>query len=101
MVNIKNTSAAPLNFTAEEITERFVRGDKSRHEVGSGLGLAIVKSFAEVQHGRFRIEIDGDLFRAIVVLPKPEDLPPVPDAQDVDDNSIGPVESADDEKEPQ
>lgn len=104
VVNIKNTSAAPLNFTAEEITERFVRGDKSRHEVGSGLGLAIVKSFAEVQHGRFRIEIDGDLFRAIVVLPKPEDLPPVPDAQAADDNSIGPVEltdSADDEKEPQ
>lgn len=78
VVSVKNTSAAPLNFTAEEITERFVRGEKSRHEVGSGLGLAIVKSFAEVQRGRFRIEIDGDLFRAIVILRKPEKLPEVP-----------------------
>lgn len=66
----KNTSKAPLDFNPEEITERFIRGDKSRHEVGSGLGLAIVKSFTEIQGGIFTIEIDGDLFKAIITLPK-------------------------------
>ncbi|MDO4466994.1 MAG: HAMP domain-containing sensor histidine kinase [Bacillota bacterium] len=58
----KNISQAPMNFTPEEIVERFVRGDKSRHETGSGLGLAIVKSFTEVQDGSFEIRIEGDLF---------------------------------------
>ena len=60
----KNISEAQMNFTPEEIVERFVRGDKSRHESGSGIGLAIVKSFTEVQNGTFSIEIDGDLFKA-------------------------------------
>ena len=100
VVQVKNISAAPLNFSAEEITERFVRGDKSRHEVGSGLGLAIVKSFTEVQHGKFRIEIDGDLFRAVVVLPKPEDLPPVPDAMN-EVTEITEVTVAENTSEPQ
>ena len=62
----KNISEAQMNFTPEEIVERFVRGDKSRHESGSGIGLAIVKSFTEVQKGKFSIEIDGDLFKAVV-----------------------------------
>ena len=62
----KNISEAQMNFTPEEIVERFVRGDKSRHESGSGIGLAIVKSFTEVQNGTFSIEIDGDLFKAVV-----------------------------------
>lgn len=62
----KNISEAQMNFTQEEIVERFVRGDKSRHESGSGIGLAIVKSFTEVQNGTFSIEIDGDLFKAVV-----------------------------------
>ena len=62
----KNISEAQMNFTLEEIVERFVRGDKSRHESGSGIGLAIVKSFTEVQNGTFSIEIDGDLFKAVV-----------------------------------
>ena len=62
----KNISEAQMNFTPEEIVERFVRGDKSRHESGSGIGLAIVKSFTEVQNGTFLIEIDGDLFKAVV-----------------------------------
>lgn len=62
----KNISEAQMNFTPEEIMERFVRGDKSRHESGSGIGLAIVKSFTEVQNGTFSIEIDGDLFKAVV-----------------------------------
>lgn len=62
----KNISEAQMNLTPEEIVERFVRGDKSRHESGSGIGLAIVKSFTEVQNGTFSIEIDGDLFKAVV-----------------------------------
>lgn len=63
---IKNVSASELNFNAEEISERFVRGDQSRNTDGSGLGLAIVKSFVELQGGQFRIETDGDLFKAII-----------------------------------
>lgn len=70
VITFKNISEAPLNFHTEEIMERFVRGDKSRHTSGSGLGLAIVKSFTEAQKGSFSIETDGDLFRAIVILPK-------------------------------
>ena len=59
-----------MNFSAEEIVERFVRGDKSRHEAGSGLGLAIAKSFTEIQNGKFEIEIDGDLFKVIITFKK-------------------------------
>lgn len=65
-VTIKNISAVEMNFNNEEIVERFSRGDKSRNTEGSGLGLAIVKSFVELQDGMFNIEIDGDLFKAIV-----------------------------------
>lgn len=65
-ITFKNISEAQMNFTPEEIVERFVRGDKSRHESGSGIGLAIVKNFTEVQNGTFSIEIDGDLFKAVV-----------------------------------
>lgn len=65
-ITFKNISEAQMNFTPEEIVERFVRGDKSRHESGSGIGLAIVKSFTEVQNGTFSIEIDGDLFKVVV-----------------------------------
>lgn len=70
VVEVKNISAEQMNFTEEEIVDRFVRGDKSRHEQGSGLGLAIVKSFTEVQGGKFHINIDGDLFKAILIFPK-------------------------------
>lgn len=62
----KNISKDEMNFTSEEIVERFVRGDKARHEQGSGLGLAIVKSYTEIQNGTFNISIDGDLFKAIL-----------------------------------
>lgn len=66
----KNISQAQMNFNGDEIMERFVRGDKSRHESGSGLGLAIVKSFTEIQNGKFSIDIDGDLFKATLVFKK-------------------------------
>lgn len=66
---LKNISAQELSEEPESLTERFVRGDKSRNTEGSGLGLAIVKSFVELQGGRFSIVIDGDLFKAQVRLP--------------------------------
>lgn len=63
---MKNMSAYQLDFTEEEVIERFKRGDKSRHTEGSGLGLAIAKSLVELQGGNFKIEIDGDLFKVIL-----------------------------------
>lgn len=69
-ITIKNISYQEMNFTGEEIVERFVRGDKSRNTNGSGLGLAIVKSFTEVQNGEFKVDIDGDLFKAIIIFKK-------------------------------
>lgn len=63
-ITMKNMSAVELNVRPEELTERFVRGDKSRNTEGSGLGLAIAKSFTEAQNGTFEIEVDGDLFKA-------------------------------------
>ncbi len=62
----KNTSAMEMPEDASQLTERFVRGEASRTSEGSGLGLAIVKNFVELQGGTFRIEIDGDLFKAII-----------------------------------
>lgn len=63
---LKNISANEIDFTEEEIVERFQRGDKSRSTEGSGLGLAIAKSFVEAQGGCFKIDLDGDLFKVIV-----------------------------------
>jgi len=63
---LKNISAVEMDFTEEEIVERFQRGDKSRSTEGSGLGLAIAKSFVEAQGGRFKIDLDGDLFKVII-----------------------------------
>ncbi len=62
-VSFKNMSAVEMNFTPEEITERFARGDLSRNTEGSGLGLAIAQSFTELQGGEFKVETDGDLFK--------------------------------------
>lgn len=69
IISFKNVSSAELDFKADEITERFVRGDRSRHTDGSGLGLAIVKSLVELQGGLFAIELDGDLFKAVIRWP--------------------------------
>jgi signal transduction histidine kinase len=65
-MTIKNISSYEMNFNVEEIFERFKRGDASRNTEGSGLGLAIAKSILELQGGKLNIEIDGDLFKAIV-----------------------------------
>ena len=66
VIILKNVSASELDFNLDLISERFVRGDESRNTEGSGLGLAIVKSFVELQDGKFSIQTDGDLFKAIV-----------------------------------
>lgn len=67
--SIKNISEKALDISPDELTQRFVRGDASRSTEGSGLGLSIAKSLCELQGGRFTIEIDGDLFKAILELP--------------------------------
>jgi len=68
-VIFKNTSHDVLNITADELMERFVRGDKSRTSEGSGLGLSIARSLIELQGGTFSIYLDGDLFKVIISLP--------------------------------
>ena len=76
MISIKNVSREALNISAEELTQRFVRGDESRHSEGSGLGLNIVENLVHLQNGYFNIVIDGDLFRTNIILPaKPEEVP--------------------------
>jgi signal transduction histidine kinase len=69
-VTLKNMSANEIDFTSEEIVERFARGDKSRNTEGSGLGLAIAKSFVELQGGNLNVEIDGDLFKVTLKFKK-------------------------------
>lgn len=69
-ITFKNISKYELNIPAEELMARFVRGDRSRHTEGSGLGLSIAQSLTELQGGTFRIEIDGDLFKAVVTFPQ-------------------------------
>ena len=69
ILTIKNISALPLEIPAEQLTERFVRGDMSRTTEGSGLGLSIAQSLANMQGGKLDIQIDGDLFKVIVEIP--------------------------------
>ena len=67
--SIRNTSKAMLNVSAEELMERFVRGDSSRSTEGNGLGLSIARSLTELQNGKMDIIIDGDLFKVILKFP--------------------------------
>ncbi len=64
--SLKNISAQPLNINADELTERFIRGDVARSTEGSGLGLSIAKNLTEAQKGTFQIVLDGDLFKVIL-----------------------------------
>lgn len=76
-VTFRNISATPLNISAEELMDRFVRGDAARSTEGSGLGLSIARDLTQLQHGRFDLTIDGDLFKVVLTFPRcpqpPED----------------------------
>ena len=69
MISFKNTSRAPLDIPAEELLERFVRGDAARTGEGSGLGLSIAKSLTELQRGTLELTVDGDLFKVVLRFP--------------------------------
>ncbi len=84
---IKNISNEPLNISPDDLTERFVRGDKSRTKEGNGLGLSIAKDLCALQNGELKIFIDGDLFKAIVQLPS-NSSEVIPTMQDVINDAI-------------
>ncbi|MBE6611058.1 MAG: HAMP domain-containing histidine kinase [Ruminococcaceae bacterium] len=69
VISFRNISSAPLDMDGNELTERFVRGDASRHTEGSGLGLSIARSLTELMGGSLSIVIDGDLFKVLVNFP--------------------------------
>ena len=69
VISIKNVSKEQLGISAEELMERFVRGDASRNTEGSGLGLNIAKSLMELQKGQLKLLVDGDLFKVTLVFP--------------------------------
>ncbi len=71
VLSVKNISREPLNIPAEELMERFVRGDASRSSEGSGLGLSIARSLMELMGGELRLTLDGDLFKAELVFANP------------------------------
>ncbi|TDL71138.1 HAMP domain-containing histidine kinase [Rhodococcus qingshengii] len=70
LLTFKNISAYELNISADELMERFKRGDESRTSQGSGLGLSIAESLIDIQKGKFTIQVDGDLFKSMITLPK-------------------------------
>ena len=69
VLSVKNISREELNISAEELTERFVRGDASRNTEGSGLGLNIAQSLMQLQHGKLELTVDGDLFKVTLIFP--------------------------------
>lgn len=71
-ISLKNITAQEIQVSAEELTDRFVRGDSSRNTEGSGLGLAIAKSFLQIQGGNLELQVDGDLFKATTVWTLPQ-----------------------------
>ena len=62
-IEIKNISKDRLNISADELMQRFVRGDKARTTEGSGLGISIAQNLTELQNGKFELKLDGDLFK--------------------------------------
>ena len=69
VISFKNTSREPLDLSAEELMERFVRGDTARNSEGNGLGLAIARSLTQLQNGTLELTVDGDLFKAVLRFP--------------------------------
>ena len=70
LISLKNISREELNVEADELMERFVRGDASRNTEGSGLGLNIAKSLMELQKGQLQLLVDGDLFKVTLIFPQ-------------------------------
>lgn len=70
VISFKNISRYELNISGDELMERFVRGDASRHTEGSGLGLSIAGSLMELMSGKLEIVVDGDLFKVVLHFPK-------------------------------
>lgn len=113
-ISFKNVAGYEMDFTAQDIVERFQRGDTARATEGSGLGLAIAKSFVELNGGTFSIELDGDLFKVMITLPcaeeeqkpeEPEALPaavePTPEAEPVAEAEAEPKAAPAPEAEPE
>ena len=73
-IQLKNISSYPLDISADELMERFVRGDRSRHTEGNGLGLSIAKSLTELQGGKMELSVDGDLFKVMITFPIQRDI---------------------------
>ena len=69
-LSVKNISKQPLNINADDLTERFIRGDIARSTEGSGLGLSIAKNLTQLQNGNFEIYLDGDLFKVMLTFPE-------------------------------
>ena len=72
VMTIRNIAGYEMNFTTDEILERFARGDKSRSSEGSGLGLSIAQAFTQACGGDFRLDIDGDMFKVTLTFPLSE-----------------------------
>ncbi|NSG33352.1 histidine kinase dimerization/phospho-acceptor domain-containing protein [Coprococcus comes] len=72
-LTIKNVSEQPLNISADELTERFIRGDVSSSTEGSGLGLSIAQNLTKLQGGKFELYLDGDLFKVLICFPVPKE----------------------------
>ena len=69
VISFKNTSREPLDLSADELAERFVRGDAARNSEGNGLGLSIARSLTQLQNGSLELTVDGDLFKAVLRFP--------------------------------
>lgn len=84
IISFKNISEFPLDISADELMERFVRGDRSRHTEGNGLGLNIARSLTDLQNGTLELVIDGDLFKVLLSFPiNHEEIIPSPKALEV------------------
>ena len=70
IITLKNISKYALDINPDELMERFIRGDRSRHTEGNGLGLNIAKSLTELQGGDLKLFVDGDLFKVLLTFPK-------------------------------
>ena len=98
-MSIKNISERQLNIKADDLTERFIRGDSSRTTEGSGLGLYIAKNLVEAQGGTFEIRLDGDLFKALITFP--EYVPPETHSEDASNDTMEDKQTLEDIQPPQ